>query len=180
MEEELGGNTKRVLQYVVEHPGCYLRRIRTALGVSMGTTQYHLHLLEKKGRIISRKRGFHKYFFPAGTFRDNEKNLLEVLGSETAREVLILIIEERNPTQSVIADRIGMSAPSVSWHLKRLIELNIISEAREGKYKRYQLLGDAKAFASLMKTYYPSLWDTWSDRLAEIFLSFSDRGKREP
>jgi predicted transcriptional regulator len=175
--EELEGNAKRVLQYVVEHPGCYLRQIRTALEVSMGTTQYHLQLLEKKRRIVSHKRGFHKYFFPAGTFRDNEKTLLEVLGSETAREVLILIIEERNPTQSLIADRTGKSAPSVSWHLKRLVESRIISETREGKYKHYQLLGDVHAFASLMKTYYPSLWDTWSDRLAEIFLSLSDREK---
>lgn len=178
--EELEGNAKRVLQYVIDHPGCYLRQIRKALDVSMGTTQYHLHLLEKNGRILSRKRGFHKYFFPPATFRDNEKDLLEVLSSETAREVLILIIEEGNPTQSAIADRIGMSAPSASWHLKRLIDSRIISETREGKYKRYQLLGDSKAFVSLLKTYYPSRWDAWSDRLAEMFLSLPDREKGGP
>jgi predicted transcriptional regulator len=173
LEDEIEGNAKRVLRYVVEHPGCYLRQIHKALVVSMGTTQYHLRLLEKEGRIISRKRGFHRYYFPPGIFQENEKNLLEVLSNETAREVLILVIEARNPTQSQIADKIGMSAPSVSWQLHRLTESQVITEVREGKYKRYQLRGDPRALISLMKNYYPSLWDTWSDRLAEMFVSLS-------
>jgi len=146
----------------------------------MGTTQYHLRSLEKSGKIASTKRGFYKYYFPAGVFQDKEKVLLEVLSHKTAREILILIIEQRNPTQSDIAAKIGLSAPSVSWHVRRLTDASVISEEREGKYKRYQLRGDPQKIVSLMKTYYPSLWDTWSDRLAEIFLSLSPGEKKEP
>jgi hypothetical protein len=35
------------------------------------------------------------------------------------------------------------------------------------------LEGDPKDLVSLMKSYYPSLWDRWSNRLAEMFLSLS-------
>ena len=143
----------------------------------MGTTQYHLSWLEKTGKITSSRRGLFKYFFPAGTFQDNEKALLEILSHETARQILILIIEGTNPTQSDIAAKILMTAPSVNWHVRRLVESGVIAEFRDGKYKRYQLRGDPKRFVSLMKTYYPSLWDTWSDRLAEIFLSLSKENK---
>lgn len=180
MEEGIEGNANRVLRYVLEHPGCYLRQIRRALVISMGTTQYHLRLLEKSRKLTSHRRGLFKHYFASGVFQDNEKNLLEVLSHDTARNILILIIELKNPTQSDIADAIGVSSPSVSWHVRRMVESRIITEVREGKYKRYQLRGDPQPFVSLMKTYYPSLWDAWSDRLAEIFLSLSRDEKKEP
>jgi predicted transcriptional regulator len=172
-DEELEGNTKRALQFIQENPGCHLRKIRQELSVSMGTAQYHLGVLEKAGRITSNRHGLFKYYFPVGIFHDNEKNLLEVLSHETARDILMFIIERRNPTQTDIANRIGVSAASISWHVARLIELAVITEAKEGKYKRYQMRGDPKHLVSLMKNYYPSLWDRWSNRLAEVFLSLS-------
>lgn len=180
LEEGLEGNAERVLRYVVEHPGCYLRQIRRALAISMGTTQYHLGLLEGSAKVTSSKRGLYRYYFAARTFQPTEKSLLEVLSQETSREILMLIMERGDPTQSDIADKIGVSAPSVSWHVKRLVESDVITEARDGKYKRYHLRRDPQQLVSLMKNYYPSLWDMWSDRLAEIFLSFSRDQKKEP
>ncbi|MGH9933701.1 MAG: winged helix-turn-helix transcriptional regulator, partial [Nitrososphaerales archaeon] len=88
-DEELEGNTRRVLQFIQENPGCHLRRIKQELTVSMGTAQYHLGLLEKAGRITSNRHGLFKYYFPVGIFHDIEKNLLEVLSHETARDVLM-------------------------------------------------------------------------------------------
>jgi predicted transcriptional regulator len=168
------GNAKRVIHFIRDHPGCHLRRIRNELGISMGTVQYHLARLEKAGRIASNRHGLFRYYFPIGVFQDNEKNLLEILSQETARDILIFIIEQKNPTQTDIVGRIGVSAASVSWHLSRLTELRVITEVKEGKYKRYQLNGDPRNLVSLMKNYYPSLWDRWSNRLAEMFLSMSD------
>ena len=171
------GNAKRVIQFIQDHPGCHLRRIRSELGISMGTVQYHLARLERDGRIVSNRHGLFKYYFPIGVFQDNEKNLLEVLSQETSRDILIFIIEQKNPTQTDIAERIGVSAASVSWHVSRLAELGVISEIKEGKYKRYLLNGDPRDLVSLMKNYYPSLWDRWSNRLAEMFLSMSKGGE---
>jgi predicted transcriptional regulator len=173
------GNAKRVIQFIQEHPGCHLRKIRSELGISMGTAQYHLARLEKAGRVTSNRRGLFRYYFPVGVFQDNEKSLLEILSQETARDILIFIIEQKSPTQTEIVDKIGVSAASVSWHVGRLAELGLITEIREGKYKRYQLRGDPKNLVSLMKNYYPSLWDRWSNRLAEMFLSMS-KGEEEP
>jgi predicted transcriptional regulator len=172
------GNVKRVIQFIQEHPGCHLRRIRSELGISMGTAQYHLARLEKAGRVTSNRRGLFRYYFPVGVFQDNEKSILEILSQETARDILIFIIEQKNPTQTEIVDKIGLSAASVSWHVGRLAELGLITEIKEGKYKRYQLQGDPKNLVSLMKNYYPSLWDRWSNRLAEMFLSMS-KGEEE-
>jgi DNA-binding MarR family transcriptional regulator len=109
---------------------------------------------------------------------------LQILGHETARDILLFIIEHKNPTQTDIVNRIGISPASVNWKITRLITLKIICEVKDGKYKRYQLTRTddyAKHIVAMLKNYYPTIWNSWNDRLAEIFLSFSkqdDKWKR--
>jgi predicted transcriptional regulator len=167
------GNGHRVLRFIQENPGCYLRLINRELEVSVGTVQYHLAKLEKMGKITANRYGLYKYYFPIGIFQENQKNVLQVLSQETAREILMVIIEQKSPTQKDIINRIGVSAAAINWHIRRLITLNIIYEIRDGKYKRYQLHIDHKYIVSLLRNYYPNIWDKWSNRLIELFLSLS-------
>ena len=140
----------------------------------MGNLQYQLEKLEKMGKITSTRRGLYKYYFPAGLFKESEKEILEVLTHETARKILILIIELKSPTQLDIVDSVGISARSASWHVGRLIDLSIIKEIKDGKYKRYQLKEkNPKYIITLLRNYYPNIWDKWSIRVVEMFLSLS-------
>ena len=163
----------RVLHFIQENPGCYLRLINRELEVSIGTVQYHLAKLEKMGKITANRYGLYKYYFPIGIFQEKQKNVLQVLSQETARGILLVIIEQKNPTQKDIINRIGVSSAAINWHIRRLITLNIIYEIRDGKYKRYQLHMDHKYIVSLLRNYYPNIWDKWSNRLIELFLSLS-------
>jgi predicted transcriptional regulator len=170
-----GGIVERVLHFVQDNPGCHLRRVKRALGISMGTVQFQLDKLEKMGRITSTRRGFYKYYFPAGLFKENEKEILEVLTHETATKILMFIIEQKSPTQKDIVNNVRISARSVSWHVGRLIDLAIIRELKDGKYKRYQLKeSNPNYIITLLRNYYPSIWDKWSIRVVEMFLSLSD------
>ncbi|MFB5598206.1 MAG: winged helix-turn-helix transcriptional regulator [Nitrosopumilaceae archaeon] len=179
MNEESNSNTIRVLQYIQENPACHLRQIKRKLGMSMGTIQYHLNLLEKQGKVTSERHNLHKYYFPIGLFEQNEKDILKILNQETAREILLLILESKNPTQTDIANSIKISSASVNWHIKRLIRLGLILEQKDGKFKRYKLGIDAKHIVSLMKNYHPNMWNGWSSRLAEMFLSLSKEDKEQ-
>lgn len=164
----------KVSCFIQDNPGCHLRRIKREIGISMGTVQYHLHKLEKMGRVTSTRRGLYKYYFPAGLFRENEKEILEVLTHETARKILMFIIEQKSPTQTDIVNSVRISARSISWHVGRLIALKMIREIKDGKYKRYQLQDDAKDILTLLRSYYPNVWDKWSMRVVEMFLSLSN------
>jgi predicted transcriptional regulator len=178
VEAKLQGTGDKVLRFIQEKPGCHLRRIKNELGISIGSVQYQLLRLENMQRVTSARQGSYKYYFAFGVFKDNEKNILQVLRQETAREILMFIIERKNPTQIDIVNSIGISAASVNWHIKHLIDFKIIERAKRGKYTIYQLSHsiDSKNIVTLLKNYYPSIWDKWSDRLAEMFLSLS-RGK---
>ena len=164
-------NEERILQYIKMNPGCHLRLLKRDLNLSMGTVQYHLNNLEKSGKVISEKFNLQRYYFLTGIFKDNEKNILKVLSQNTARQILMLVLEQKHPTQSDIVNNIKISAASVNWHMKRLLELGIIFEIKEGKFKIYQLALDPNEIIVLLKNYHPNLWNKWSDRLAEMFLS---------
>lgn len=141
----------------------------------MGTTQYHLNYLIKSNRITYLRRGLRKNYFINGVFfTPNGFNLLQVLNQETAREILLFIIEKKNPTQLDLIKSFGLSGASISWHIKRLLDLNLISESRTGKYKRYTLAADPEMLINMVKNFRPGIWDRWSNRLADVSLSFND------
>lgn len=172
---EIEGTSEKLVRYIHDNPGRHLRRIKRASGMGMGNVQYQLEKLEKIGRITSSKRGFYKYYFPVGLFKEDEKEILEVLSHETARKILMYIIERKSPAQLDIVNNVSISARSVSWHVGRLIDLDIIWEFKEGKYKRYQLHeNNQKYIIKLLKSYYPNIWDKWSIRVVEMFLSLSN------
>ena len=178
--EESDDTVDKVLYFIQDNPGCHLRRVKRAMNVSMGTAQYQLDKLEKMGRITSSRRGLYKYYFAAGLFKENEKDILEVLTHETARKILMVIIEQKSPTQTDIVNSVKISARSISWHVGRLVALKIITEIKYGKYKRYNLHeNDAKNVLRLLKSYYPNVWDKWSMRIVEMFLSLSISRERE-
>ncbi|MDE1766867.1 MAG: winged helix-turn-helix transcriptional regulator [Thaumarchaeota archaeon] len=170
---KLQGNTDRILEYIVSNPGCHLRQLKKDLGLSMGTVQYHLNHLEKAGKIISDKFNLHRCYYVSGLFKENERCILRILNQQTARQLLMFIVERKSPTQTDIVNHLGITAASVNWHVKRLVELGIISESREGKYRRYQLVVEPRHIIVILKNYRTNLWNTWSDRLAEMFLSLS-------
>jgi predicted transcriptional regulator len=167
--------TDQILQFIHENPSCHLRKIKKELGLAMGTVQYHLDKLEKAGRITAQKQGLHKYYFAVGAFEENEKQLLEVLSNETAREIVMFIVEQNYPSQTEISKHVGISSASVSWQIKRLQDSRIVDEVKEGKFKRYKLHGDSKQVIAFLRNYYPDIWSRWSNRLAEMFLSLSQR-----
>ena len=172
--DESEGIFEKVLYFIQENPGCHLRKVKRSMSISMGTVQYQLDKLEKLGRITSTRRGLYKYYFPVGLFKENEKEILEVLTRETARKILMYIIEQKNSTQTDIVNNVRISARSVSWHVGRLINLQIIREIKDGRYKRYQLYEkDPEFIITLLRNYYPSIWDKWSIRVVEMFLTLS-------
>ena len=176
MSAELGETADRILQFIQNNPGCHLRGIKDMIQISQGTVQYHTDRLEKMGRITCTTSGLYKHYFPVGVFQNNEKEILQILSQETTRQILMYIVEQKSPTQTDIVNSVGISASSVNWHMKRLLEFKLVDEIKEGKYKRYQLHDrkfSSKYITALMRNYYPAIWEKWSDRLIEIFLSFS-------
>ncbi|MDE1769523.1 MAG: winged helix-turn-helix transcriptional regulator [Thaumarchaeota archaeon] len=171
---EITENSDKILQYVVDNPGAHLRQIQRALDIPLGTLRHHLEALEKNEKITSEKNILFRYYFATGFLIQNDRNALKILHNETAREILLHLLEKKTVHQNELVGNIGITAPSVNWHMQRLSSLGIASISKSGKHVVYELTADPSNIVKLLKNYYPKIWDKWSDRVSDMFLNFSE------
>jgi len=164
---------RRILEFIASHPGAHLRDICRELGLAMGDVQYHVRRLEREERIHSVRRGLYKFFYPANLFGEKQRHVLSMLSLDRPRELLLNMVEHPQSTQEWLAEATHISQPTVSWHLKRLVELGIVSKRHEGRVVTYEVVG-GREIATFIKTYHPTVWERWSSRLADIFIAYSD------
>jgi len=98
--------------------------------------------------------------------------ILAFLRQDTARDILIYLIENTGSTQSDIAKFKNLSAPTINWHMSRLIEAGVVIGNREWKTVRY-FIKDPDSLIESLKNYFPTEWSSLSDRFAKLFIRIS-------
>lgn len=175
--ESIDPTQRKILEYISGHPGVHLRDVCRGLGLAMGDVTYHVRRLERDQRITSARRGLYRFFYPANLFGPRQKEVLGVLSLDTPRELLLSIIENPESSQVELAESLGVTQPTASWHLKRLAELGIVEKHQAGRGITYTVSG-ADEIANFVRTYHPTVWERWSSRLADIFLAYPTEEKR--
>ena len=66
---------------------------------------------------------------------------------------------------------LGVSAATMTWHMKRLVENEIVERKRIGKEVSYSLLGERDEVLKFIENYQPVFWQKWSSRLADTVIS---------
>ena len=89
------------------------------------------------------------------------------------------LIENPGATNNQIAHHMGFTAPTINWHMSRLIQTGIVCSHRDGRYTKYYLKGNIKDIVYLLKSYHPSVWNKLSFRLADLFVDIADKSKPE-
>lgn len=78
---------------------------------------------------------------------ERQVHLLKTIADATRLRILGLLAE-RSRTGRELADALGLSAPTVSHHMQRLVEVGIVTAEVDGTRRRYTLdadrLGDAR------------------------------------
>jgi DNA-binding transcriptional ArsR family regulator len=90
--------------------------------------------------------------------------VIAAMANPTRREVLDLLLDGARSV-SGIAAHFDMARPSVSEHLRELRESGLVSETREGRYRRYSL--NAEPFVELHDWLTP-YERFWRGRLANL------------
>ena len=165
-------NKLYIYKYIVNYPGVHLRKICRELGLAMGDTQYQLSILEKEGKIKSKRVGNHRHYFPLTVSNEQNELILAFLRQETIRDILIYLMENPGSNQQVLANFVNVSAPTIKWYMSRLIESDIVMATKEGKIVKY-FIKDPRSLTYSLKNYMPSLWNNIVNRFAEKFFEIS-------
>ncbi len=178
-EGSADSNKARVYDQIKKHPGIHLRKMCRDLGLAMGDVQYHLNQLEKEGAVNSTRHGLYRHFYATGFFAENQGLVVGALAQETPRELLLQIIAMPGMNQEELANALRLSPPTISWNMKRLVELGLVTREQRGRSATYTIVGNATEIAQFISSYHPGVWDRWSSRLTEIVLAMSDDGAEQ-
>src|SRR5215472_10495659 len=166
-------NKVRVYDYIKNHPGSHLRKISKELDMTPSDTQYWCNRLENTASVRSRRLGMYKTYYPASILGERHENILAILQQKTPRNIVLYLMENSGASQKDLAQYTGFAAATISWHMLRLIEFGLVYSTKKGKFVKYYIRGDIADLVILLKSYYPSIWDKLSGRLAELFLGIT-------
>ncbi len=113
--------------YVAATPGAHFSKLRDDLQLGTGETQHHLRRLDRDGVVESRKDGDYRRYFPADRFSEFEQVALGYLRRETPRGMLVALLRDPTLTAGGLADRLGVSTPTVSKYASELETAGLLS-----------------------------------------------------
>ena len=166
-------NRRKLYQLVSKFPGMYLREIEKELGLAMGVLDYNLSYLEKKDILTVEREGNRKRYFVKEDIEFGDKATIAILRQEiTRRLVLHLMLNPNASFQDVLA-QFNISKSTLSFHMKKLTEADIVGSQKEGRSSFYYVI-DPDNTARVILTYKASFLDSVVDRFAEVW---GDMGK---
>ncbi|MDE2545622.1 MAG: winged helix-turn-helix transcriptional regulator [Methanocorpusculum sp.] len=122
---------------ISETPGCSAAVLREKTGIHYATLRYHLAVLEKEKRIVSRSAGHIYHYFPNGSSLSRADTIrMTLCQNPTTEKVLGLIEKEPGISGTVLAARAGISSGTLTWHLGRLQKNDLITISRVGRGMR--------------------------------------------
>lgn len=125
---------RRIFEIVRVLPGSCIADIAGKVGVSHSTASYHLEKLSGFKLITATADGNKvRYFVNGGQFTEEERRVLSALDNAETRRVLQVIMNRPRCYRAELTEVLGVSSPTVNWHLDRLIACNLVSEEKQGR-----------------------------------------------
>jgi len=145
-------NRRLIYETIKANPGLPLNALSRMTLIKPGPLKYHLSVLKLKRKILTFGMGrSYRYFENCGKYTEFEKLLIKHLTEKTTNKILERLWSASPLTQQEIVGEIGISAPSVSWHMGILESEKIVTQQKSGRSVSYELSENARM--SLQKYY---------------------------
>ena len=134
---------KQIYGYISKYPGLHYREISRKLNIPKTTLYYHLNNLKKRGLIYEQEDKTYSRYFPNGDILDFEKEFFAILRKRAFRNILYVLAFYRVCTQKEIIKHleedfnIKKHSTTIAFHLDKLLEMDIIICAQNGREKIY-------------------------------------------
>jgi predicted transcriptional regulator len=133
------GARKRIYDFVSTSPGCHLRELQRRLNIPLGTLEYHLKYLVDREYLSIRDEGGYKRYYPVGTMRSVDKNILSLLRQDIPRRLVMHLLLHPNSRFGDLAEKFDVAPSTLSFHITKLLKAGIVSKTRVGRETTYRV-----------------------------------------
>lgn len=171
---------KRIYTEIERSPGLHFREIQRRTTLAVGSLQYHLDYLQKHHIIRTQKEGkFVRYYSVRGAQVGDTstinmgQNTMASLRHESTRKIVLFLLTENRANNERIAQEIGLSPSTTSWHLDKLVESGVLKKERAGRKSFFTLTNPNEA-RKLLINFKQSFFDQAVDNFVELTESLAE------
>jgi predicted transcriptional regulator len=124
---------KKIFGHILQKPGIRFRQLLRLTGLPNGTLTYHLSILEKKDHIRANRFNYRTTRYYPIMIPEQEMKIVDTLQNNITRQIAIYILENDSCTFSDIVEYVDKRPSTVSYHLKRLKDGNIVTSTKGQK-----------------------------------------------
>jgi len=130
----------KIYDFIQKNPGVHYIAIANETGINRGTLRYHLAMLKVQNVIVPYKtRGRIHYFLNESTYGEKEKAAIAALKNDKHRRIISEILNSERITHGELAEKVGVSPPTINWHIGHLKEQGIVRADTDGRYTAYSI-----------------------------------------
>jgi len=162
-------NRRKIYEYVSRFPGSYFREIQKAIGLEVGTLEYHLDYLERRGILSSEVEAGRRRYYVSAQIPHEDKHIIGLMRQKVLRRIVVHLLLNPRSSFSELLSLVGISKSTLSFHLSKLVKAGVVKEERVGREKVYWI-DDVDRISGVLITYKSSLLDDVVDRFVEVWM----------
>lgn len=143
---------ENILLCIRENPGITQKQITDTVRCSRGSVCYHLHQLEKTGKIRKLNFGTAPQYYPSAELPSPdtliEQTILLLLSRKKSGRFLRTLYEHPGITQKELAALLNIRPTTAHWYLHTYTKSRILSVEQNGRELHYSLTREAETICA--------------------------------
>ncbi|WP_458186143.1 winged helix-turn-helix transcriptional regulator [Haladaptatus sp. NG-WS-4] len=157
----------RIERCVESRPGVHFNDLVRRSELAPGQVQYHVRDLLADDRLTSEHLYGKTHYYPP-EYDEWERSTLALLRRETARDVLVSLLERGSARPASLADDLGIARSTLEWHVGHLEEQDLIEKRRNAKNRVTLVPTRPEETARLLAAVTPSFPARMVDRFTRL------------
>lgn len=149
-------------------PGLHFREIQRRTEVATGQLTYHLDYLVKAGLLKTSSDGEYLRFYALAEISDEEKKILQLMRRKSVRRIILCLLQNDTCNNEQLTENLHLSPSTVSWHINRLIDENVVNKRIVGRESFYSAC-DSELVTKVLMKYRRTFMDELVDRFLEMW-----------
>ncbi len=151
-------------------PGLHFREIQRRTKIATGQLTYHLNYLHKVCLIKTVNDGEYLRYYAHIQINDGERRVLELVRQKSIRHILLFLLENDNCNHEHLVKNLDIAPSTISWHLKKLINADVVNKKVEGRKSFYSinnpelikkvLIKNKESFLDIVVDRFIEMWET--------------------
>ena len=158
---------RHIYNFILKYPGLHLRELSRKLKIPKTTLHYHLNYLIREHFLLIKSENKYARYYASKKVGTKDKTILSVMRQDLPRRIVLFLFLYPEHSRLEISEDLEKPPTTISFHLKKLIDLNVIEKRRLGRSYAYRVKNQKEVYHILI-LYENSL----SDDVLGPFLEF--------